>query len=86
MFQWGSVASSKSIELPAFLMLLETINDKESFAYPWSSLSLVKITGHESGEHLQESANETAKSLMTGSLIKAAHLFSRGTHPCHWDQ
>lgn len=67
-------------------MLLEPINDKEPFAYPWSSPSSMKITGHESGEHLQESANETAKSFMTGSLIKAAHLFSRGTHPCHWDQ
>lgn len=67
-------------------MLLEPINGTESFAYSWSSLSPVKITGRESGEHLQESANETAKSFMTGSLIKAAHLFSWGTHPCHWDQ
>ena len=67
-------------------MQFETINDKESFAYPWSSPSPVKITGHESGEHVQESANETAKSWMTGSLIKAAHLFSQGIHPCHWDQ
>lgn len=67
-------------------MLLETINDKESFAYPPSSPSPVKIAGHESGEHLQESVNETAKSLMTGSLIKAAHLFPRGTHPRNWDQ
>lgn len=67
-------------------MLFETINDEESFAYPQSSPSPVKITGHESGEHLQESANETAKSLMTRSLIKAAHLFSPGTHPRHWDQ
>jgi hypothetical protein len=66
-------------------MLLELINDREPFAYPWSSPSM-KITGHESGEHLQESANEIAKSFMTGSLVKAAHLFSRGTHPCHWDQ
>lgn len=48
-------------------MQFETINDKESFAYPWSSPSPVKITGHESGEHLQESANETAKSWMTGA-------------------
>lgn len=67
-------------------MLFEIINDKESFANPWSSPSPVKITGHESGQHLQESANETAKSLMTRSLIKAAHLFSQGTHPCLWDQ
>lgn len=67
-------------------MVLETINDPESFAYPRSSPFPLKITGHESGEHLQESANETAKSLMTGGLIKAAHLFSRGTHPRHWDQ
>lgn len=57
-------------------MPVETINDKESFAYPWSSPFPVKITGHESGEHLQESANETAKSLMTESLIKGPHLFS----------
>lgn len=67
-------------------MLLETINDKESFAYPRSSPSPVKITGHGSGEHLQESVNETAKSLMTGTLIKPAHVFSRGTHPRNWDQ
>lgn len=57
-------------------MPVETINDKESFAYPWSSPFPVKITGHESGEHLQESANETAKSLMTERLIKGPHLFS----------
>lgn len=67
-------------------MLLETINDKESFAYPRSSPSPVKTAGRESGEHLQESVNETAKSLMTRSLIKAAHSFSRGTHPRNWDQ
>lgn len=54
-----------------FLMLLETINDKESFAYPRSSPSPVKTAGRESGEHLQESVNETAKSLM--SLILSGH-------------
>lgn len=67
-------------------MLLEPINGAESFAYSWSSLSPVKITGRESGEHLQESTNETAKSFMTGSLIKAARLFSWGTRPCRWNQ
>lgn len=59
-------------------MLLEPINGTESFAYSWSSLSPVKITGRESGEHLQESANETAKSFMTGSLIKGGSFILVG--------
>lgn len=81
-----SITSSELTELPEhFLSYLKLLMTK-SFAYPWSSLSPVKTTGHESGGHLQESANETAKSFMTGSLIKAAHLFSQGIHPCHGDR
>lgn len=65
---------------------LESINSIQSFADDMSILSRTKITGHESSKHLQESANETAKSMMTRSLIKAAHLFPLSTHPHQGDQ
>lgn len=69
-----------------FQMPLESINNQQSFADDMSIPSPSKITGHKSGKHLQESANETAKSMMTGSLIKAAHLFPLSTHPHQRDQ
>lgn len=69
-----------------FQMPLESINNSQSFADDTSIPSPSKITGHKSGKHLQESANETAKSMMTESLIKAAHLFPLSTHPHQRDQ
>ena len=69
-----------------FQMPLESINDAQSFTDDTSIPSPTKITGHKSGKHLQESANETAKSMMTGSLIKTAHLFPLSTHPHQRDQ
>lgn len=53
---------------------LETINDEQSFASELSISFPQKMTDHESSQHLQESANETAKFMMTRSLVKAAHL------------